>query len=54
MTYGPQVDAVEDSRQKNKRNKDGNLKTRESSIGRQEDKGETGPGRRGAVVHVCT
>ena len=26
MTYGPQVDAVEDSQQKVKTNKDGNMK----------------------------
>ena len=53
MTHGPQVDAVEDSRQKIKRNKDGNMKIgkRHWRPGR---KGETGPGRRGAVVHACT
>ena len=53
MTHGPQVDAEMDDRQKIKRNKDGNLK-----IVKQHwppgSKGETGPGRQGAVVHVCT
>ena len=53
MTYGPQVDAEMDDRQKVKRNKDGDLRH-----GKQhwppENKGETGPGRRGAIVHECT
>ena len=53
MTHGPQVDAEMDDRQKLKRNKDGNTR-----IGKQHwppgNKGETGPGQKGAVVHACT
>ena len=53
MTHGPQVDAEMDDRQNMKRNKDGNSKNGKQlwPPGR---KGETGPGRKGAVVHVCT
>ena len=53
MTHGPQVDAEEDSRQKLKINKNGNM-----LIGKLQwppvNRGETGPGPKGAVVHVRT
>ena len=53
MTHGPQVDAGKDSRQKVKETKIGNI-----LIGKLQwrpgNRGETGPGPKGAVVHVRT
>ena len=53
MTHGPQVDAEEDSRQKVKEIKIGNM-----LIGKLQwlpvNRDETGPGQKGAVVHVRT